>query len=73
MPEIRWLLAVLLLTRHRSITADLHTTGPDPELYDEAALDAWRARALTSPRPYPMPAAAGIGQQRGMEGPIVQA
>ncbi|MEU4332039.1 hypothetical protein [Nonomuraea dietziae] len=51
----------------------LHTTGPDPELYDEAALDAWRARALTSPTPYPMPAAAGIGQQRRMEGPIVQA
>ncbi|MEV0315550.1 hypothetical protein [Nonomuraea fuscirosea] len=28
-----------------------HTTGPDPELYDEAALDAWRSRALTQPTP----------------------
>ncbi|WP_157254845.1 hypothetical protein [Nonomuraea typhae] len=35
-----------------------HTTGPDPERYDEAALDAWRARTLTQPAPYPMPAEA---------------
>ncbi|TMR88881.1 helix-turn-helix domain-containing protein [Nonomuraea basaltis] len=26
-------------------------SGPGPELYDEAALDAWRARALPSPTP----------------------
>lgn len=34
------------------------TTGPDPELYDEDALDAWRAQAIVQPTPYPMPAEA---------------
>ncbi|YCK40219.1 hypothetical protein ACNF49_40995 [Actinomadura sp. ATCC 39365] len=55
-----------------------HTTGPDPELYDEAALDAWRAQTLTQPTPYPMPAEAdqmrtlgGIGRLLGVDGKTI--
>ncbi len=35
-----------------------HTTDPDPELYDEAALEVWRVRVLAQPTPYPMPTQA---------------
>lgn len=55
-----------------------HTTGPDPELYDEAALDAWRARTLAQPTPYPMPAEAdqmrtlgGIARLLGVDGKTI--
>ncbi|MEV0826372.1 hypothetical protein [Nonomuraea rubra] len=55
-----------------------HATGPDPELYDEAALDAWRARTLAQPTPYPMPAEAdqmrtlgGIARLLGVDGKTI--
>jgi hypothetical protein len=55
-----------------------HTTGLNPELYDEAALDAWRARALAQPTPYPMPAEAdqirtlgGIARLLGVDGKTI--
>ncbi|GAA3625083.1 hypothetical protein GCM10022419_133340 [Nonomuraea rosea] len=55
-----------------------HTTGPDPELYDEAALDAWRTQALAQPTPYPMPAEAeqmrtlgGVARLLGVDGKTI--
>ncbi|RVX42721.1 hypothetical protein EDD27_5369 [Nonomuraea polychroma] len=54
------------------------TTGSDPQLYDEAALDARRGWALARPTSYPMPVQAdqlrslgGIARLLGVDGKTV--